>query len=328
MNTNNLFKDFDEEVIDVPVADDEEPTAEELTKIEMETSISDGDYANFSTLDTLGFYCDQAKKFALLTDEEVLELAKAKDGGDETAMKTLVEHNLCLVIKMALHYAKNSEQDINDLIQDGNIGLMNAAQKFDYTKGFRFSTYATWWIRQAIFRGISNNSGVIRLPEHERVKRARIMRTEKELATKLLRYPTLSELSEATEVSMEEIDKIKLSSSVVSLSLPANAEDDDSAEIEDFLTDEAFNIEKKVEESELNADLRNYLVRILKNERSLQAVLLHYGLDENSDSRTLDEIGEQLGITRERVRQLIGTAFRILRKNKKFCNRFKNSLNF
>lgn len=328
MDTNDLLKDFDEEVINVPVADNEGPTAEELTKIEIEASISDGDYANFSTLDTLGLYCDYAKNLAILTDEEVIELAKAKDSGDETAMKTLVEHNLCLVIKMALRYAKTSEQDINDLIQDGNIGLINAAQKFDYTKGFRFSTYATWWIRQAIFRGISNNSGVIRLPEHERVKRARIMRTENELAAKLLRYPTLSELSEATKISMEEIDRIKLSSSVVSLSLPANAEDDDSAELEDFLTDETFSIEKQVEEGELNADLRNSLVRILKNERSLQAVLLHYGLDENSDSRTLDEIGEQLGITRERVRQLIGTAFRILRKDKKFCNRFKNSLNF
>ena len=172
MDTNDLLKDFDEEVINVPVADNEGPTAEELTKIEMEASISDGDYANFSTLDTLGLYCDYAKNLAILTDEEVIELAKAKDSGDETAMKTLVEHNLCLVIKMALRYAKTSEQDINDLIQDGNIGLINAAQKFDYTKGFRFSTYATWWIRQAIFRGISNNSGVIRLPEHERVKRA------------------------------------------------------------------------------------------------------------------------------------------------------------
>lgn len=328
MSMNYWQNDLSEEVSSIHNIDTEEPSKEELEEIEAEEKEilkETLDYSCFESFNTFRSYCDEAKKFPLLTNEEELELAKEKDAGNEQARQALIEHNLCLVIKLAVRYAKSRGLDVNDLIEDGNLGLIYAVQKFDYNKGFRFSTYATWWIRQTILRGISNTSRTIRIPVHSCTKLSKITHAESEFTRKNSRKPTLFELSEETGFSMEEIDHLRLFTTVVSLSLPVNSEDDESSELGDFLTDETFDTEKIFEQKDLATNLRYYLKKTVKNARSLQIILMRYGLGKDSDSAmTLEEIGKNLGLTRERVRQLESKALRELRNSKEFRKKFKD----
>ncbi len=252
------------------------------------------------TTDSLQLFLKDIGKVRLLTAQEEVELAKRIERGDLDAKQKMVESNLRLVVSIAKNY-RNQGLPFLDLIQEGTLGLVRAAEKFDYRRGYKFSTYATWWIRQAIVRGCADKARTIRLPVHVVEKLNKIGRAERKLVTELGREPTAEEIAEVTGIEPEEVESIKRSAQApVSLEKPVG--DEEESEFGQFIADErAESPYERAAEILTKEALREALENLSYRER--RVLELRYGLG-GEHPRTLDEVGRTFNVTRERIRQI------------------------
>ena len=252
------------------------------------------------TTDALQLFLKDIGKVPLLTAAQEVELAKRIERGEHAAKQAMVEANLRLVVSIAKRY-RNQGLPFLDLIQEGTIGLVRAAEKFDYRKGFKFSTYATWWIRQAVARAIADKGRTIRMPVHVVEKLNRIMRSERKLRAELGREPTTDEIARDVEMTTDEVDQIRRSAQIpVSLEKPVG--DDDESEFGHFLADESAPLPDELAETTLQREALRSILGAL-SERERMVLELRYGLD-GQQPRTLDEVGREFKVTRERIRQI------------------------
>lgn len=259
--------------------------------------------------DPVRMYLKEIGKVPLLTTEQEVALAKRMGEGDEEAKKELAEANLRLVVSIAKRYVGRGMQFL-DLIQEGNLGLIKAVEKFDYTKGYKFSTYATWWIRQAITRAIADQARTIRIPVHMVETINRLLRAQRQLVQDLGREPTLEELSKFMDLPIARVREIqKISQEPVSLETPIGEEDD--SHLGDFIQDENMPVPMDAAAFTL---LREQLIEVLGSltEREQKVLRLRFGLDDGR-ARTLEEVGKEFNVTRERIRQIEAKALRKLR---------------
>lgn len=259
--------------------------------------------------DPVRMYLKEIGQIKLLTMEEELDLADRINAGDEMAKTILAEANLRLVVSIAKRYVGRGMQFL-DLIQEGNIGLMKAVEKFDVTKGYKFSTYATWWIRQAITRAIADQARTIRVPVHMVETINKLSRIQRQLTLELNREPSEEELAKKMGMSVDKVREIyKISQEPVSLETPIGEEDD--SHLGDFIKDER-NVSP--EEYATNEMLKDEIAEVLLTltEREEKVIRLRFGL-EDGKSRTLEEVGQMFGVTRERIRQIEAKALRKLR---------------
>ena len=252
------------------------------------------------TTDSLQLFLKDIGKVPLLKAPEEVDLAKRIERGDLDAKQKMVESNLRLVVSIAKNY-RNQGLPFLDLIQEGTLGLVRAAEKFDYRKGFKFSTYATWWIRQAIARALADKARTIRIPVHVVEKLNKIGRAERKVVSELGREPTAEEIAEVTGIAPEEVESIKRSAQApVSLEKPVG--DEEESEFGQFIADErAESPYERAAEILTGEALRDALKRLSYRER--RVLELRYGLD-GKHPRTLDEVGRNFNVTRERIRQI------------------------
>jgi RNA polymerase primary sigma factor len=252
------------------------------------------------TTDALQLFLKDIGRVPLLTAAQEVELAKRIERGDHGAKQAMVEANLRLVVSIAKRY-RNQGLPFLDLIQEGTIGLVRAAEKFDHRKGFKFSTYATWWIRQAVARAIADKGRTIRMPVHVVEKLNRILRAERKLRAERGREPTVDEIARDVEMTRDEVEHIRRSAQTpVSLEKPVG--DDDESEFGHFLADDSTPLPDELAETALQREaLRGILDHLSERERKV--LELRYGLD-GQQPRTLDEVGRAFNVTRERIRQI------------------------
>lgn len=302
---DELYNLFNENGIAV-VSEDEQDAGSGVDKLLLEDSVLSKD---LTINDPVRMYLKEIGQIKLLTMEEELELADRIAAGDEQAKITLAEANLRLVVSIAKRYVGRGMLFL-DLIQEGNIGLMKAVEKFDVTKGYKFSTYATWWIRQAITRAIADQARTIRVPVHMVETINKLARIQRQLTLELNREPTEEELAKKMNMSVEKIrDIYKISQEPVSLETPIGEEDD--SHLGDFIKDER---NMSPEEYATNEMLKDEIAEVLLTltEREEKVIRLRFGL-EDGKSRTLEEVGQMFGVTRERIRQIEAKALRKLR---------------
>jgi len=262
------------------------------------------------TEDSVRLYLREIGRVKMVKPDEEIELARQIAKGDEKAKKKLIQANLRLVISIAKKYV-NRGLPFQDLIQEGNVGLIRAAEKFDHTKGFKFSTYATWWIRQAISRGLADKSRTIRVPVHMVESINKMKKTSARLAQELGRKPTEAELSSAMDLPVNKIKEIiQADREPISMEMPLNR--DEETYLGDLIEDnESARPDSTTEEELMRQDLNRMLSQLTPRERDIMH--LRYGL-EDGRQRTLEEVGRLFNITRERVRQIEHKAFRKLRQ--------------
>jgi RNA polymerase primary sigma factor len=296
-----FYDALDEEQIEV--VDPTEPEAEAEREKAWETAEPE-----IST-DTLQLFLKDIGKVPLLTAAQEVELAKRIERGEHAAKQAMVEANLRLVVSIAKRY-RNQGLPFLDLIQEGTIGLVRAAEKFDWRKGFKFSTYATWWIRQAVARAIADKGRTIRMPVHVVEKLNKISRSERKLRAELAREPTPAEIAADLDLPVEEVEQIKRSAQTpVSLEKPVG--DEEESEFGHFLTDESEPLPDEAAEVTMRREaLRSILGALSPRER--QVLELRYGLD-GQQPRTLDEVGRAFNVTRERIRQIEHQSLKKLR---------------
>ena len=295
----NTLSENDIKVVSENEEDDEDPSGVSNELLTKDLTIND----------PVRMYLKEIGQIKLLTTEEELELADRIAEGDEQAKATLAEANLRLVVSIAKRYVGRGMLFL-DLIQEGNIGLMKAVEKFDVTKGYKFSTYATWWIRQAITRAIADQARTIRVPVHMVETINKLARVERQLTLELNREPTEEELSKKMGTSVEKIrDIYKISQEPVSLEIPIGEEDD--SHLGDFIPDET---NMSPEDFAVNELLKDEISEVLLTltEREEKVIRLRSGL-EDGRPRTLEEVGQLFGVTRERIRQIEAKALRKLR---------------
>lgn len=260
--------------------------------------------------DPVKVYLKDIGKVPLLTSEEEIVLAKKMLEGDQYARAKLSEANLRLVVSIAKRYVGRTSMQFLDLIQEGNLGLLKAVEKFDHTKGFRFSTYATWWIRQSITRAMADQARTIRIPVHMVETIHKLTRATRQLLQELGRDPTVEEIAEKMGIPVKKVEEIKkIAQDPISLENPVGEEDD--SKIADFIEDET--IRSPVEVATQNL-LKEQLMGVLESltPREQKVIRLRYGLDD-SHPRTLEEVGKEFSVTRERIRQIEAKALRKLR---------------
>lgn len=266
-----------------------------------EWATSSEDDTQTPQIDALNTWLQKVSKHGLLSREQETELAKRIEQNDESARDELIQANLRLVVSVAMKY-QGHNVPLEDLIQEGNIGLMRAASKFDYRKGFKFSTYAIWWIRQAIMRTLDNCSRSIRLPSYVVAKASKFDSAYAHLSQTLHREPTIEELSDVLELTDKQIeDLLVLNSGTVSLELPLSDETN-ATTLSDLIEDPQANPEVGPIAALVEGDLVNALLGKLKA-REREVIKMRYGL-EDGEQKTLREIGEKMDVTRERIRQL------------------------
>ena len=267
----------------------------------------ESDEANLT--DPVRMYLKEIGKIDLLSAEEEIDLARRIAEGDESAKKRMVEANLRLVVSVAKHYLGRGMQ-LLDLIQEGNMGLLKAVEKFDYTKGYKFSTYATWWIRQSITRAVADQARTIRIPVHMVETINRVSRASRSLVQELGHEPTLTEISEQLGIPEDKIAEVmKIAQDPVSLETPVGEEDD--SHLGDFIPDSELT--EPAESASYNM-LRSQLSDVMKtlSTRECKVLRLRFGL-EDGRAHTLEEVGREFNVTRERVRQIEAKALRKLR---------------
>ena len=299
-NDEELILDVDDDA-DIEKMDDEEEI--ELDKIDL--SVPEG----VSIEDPVRMYLKEIGKVSLLTADEEIELAKRMEQGDEEAKKRLAEANLRLVVSIAKRYVGRGMLFL-DLIQEGNLGLIKAVEKFDYRKGYKFSTYATWWIRQAITRAIADQARTIRIPVHMVETINKLIRVSRQLLQELGREPTPEEIAEEMEMPVERVREIlKISQEPVSLETPIGEEED--SHLGDFIQDDNVPVPADAAAFTL---LKEQLIEVLGTltEREQKVLRLRFGLDDGR-ARTLEEVGKEFNVTRERIRQIEAKALRKLR---------------
>jgi RNA polymerase primary sigma factor len=288
---------------------DDEWTAEEGEEVVPE----DQHYLDDIADDSVRLYLREIGKIPLLSAEEELELAKRVSEGDKDAKDKMAEANMRLVVSIAKRYVGRG-LDLLDLIQEGNTGLLRAVEKFDHTKGFKFSTYATWWIRQAITRAIADQARTIRIPVHMVETINKLLRTQRRLTQELNREPTNEEIAAAMEIEVEKVEHIMKIKQDIS-SLDASIRDDEEESVlADFIEDEDT---ISPEESATNQLLKEQVKGMLGalTEREQKILKLRFGL-EDGKQHTLEEVGQEFSVTRERIRQIEAKALAKLRKHK------------
>ena len=290
---------------------EEEPDVDDLKEVEelKLDEITDNSFEGISVDDPVRMYLREIGKIPLLSYEKELELAKRILNNDEEAKQELAEANLRLVVSIAKKYVGRGMLFL-DLIQEGNMGLIKAVEKFDYTKGFKFSTYATWWIRQAITRAIADQARTIRIPVHMVETINKLIRTSRHLLQQLGREPTPEEIAAEMEIPVEKVTEIqKIAQDPVSLETPIGEEDD--SHLGDFIQDDDS---PAPQEAAAYTLLREQLEEVMKTltPREAKVLKLRFGL-EDGKSRTLEEVGKEFNVTRERIRQIEAKALRKLR---------------
>ncbi|MGB2952811.1 MAG: sigma-70 family RNA polymerase sigma factor [Gaiellaceae bacterium] len=276
-----------------------------------EPTYVNGDLAA-ATTDALQLFLNEASRYPLLTADEEVELAKRIERGDKEAKDRMVNSNLRLVVSIAKRY-QGHELSLLDLIQEGIIGLIRAVEKFDWRRGFKFSTYATWWIRQAVQRGVANKSRTIRIPVHIVEREAKIGRAERELAVKLERTPTDQEIAKRAKLPVKQVREVRHAArAVTSLDRPIGGENEGT--LGELFAGEGPEPEEEVHVSLEQEALHKAVAELPDRER--EVVKLRYGLNGDRDPKSLDAIGRELGITRERVRQIESSALERLAMNR------------
>ena len=298
-----LDEELEDEILDEDEEEPEEVQDKEETEIDL--SVPEG----VALDDPVRMYLKEIGRVPLLTAEEEVELAKRMEMGDLEAKQRLIESNLRLVVSIAKKYVGRG-MDFLDLIQEGNMGLIKAVEKFDYRKGFKLSTYATWWIRQAITRAIADQARTIRVPVHMVETINKMGRTSRELVQELGREPTAEEIAEKMGITPEKVREIqKIAQEPVSLETPIGEEED--SHLGDFIEDiDALAPDEAASYLLLQEQIDEVLSTL--NEREQRVLRLRFGLDDGRP-RTLEEVGREFGVTRERIRQIEAKALRKLR---------------
>ena len=303
-----------------PTNDD--PLEPDLTAVHDEEEIEDlevlsaGQYLDDISDDSVRLYLREIGKIPLLSSDEEMELARRIIEGDKKAKDKMAEANMRLVVSIAKRYSGRG-LDFLDLIQEGNTGLLRAVEKFDPDKGFKFSTYATWWIRQAITRAIADQARTIRIPVHMIETINKLVRTQRRLTQELNREPTMEELSKEMDMEPEKIEyinKIRQETSSLDAGIGRDGDEEDSV-LGDFIEDEDT---ISPEESATNQLLKEKVAEVLSSlsDREQKIVRMRFGLDNGGKSHTLEEVGQQFAVTRERIRQIEAKALAKLRKHK------------
>ena len=315
-NPSEMEKVFDAmEKIGVDLLNDDfedEPSEEDLAEVEnlnIEEAFDDTNFEGISLDDPVRMYLREIGRIPLLSYDKETELAQKVLEGDEEAKKELAEANLRLVVSIAKKYVGRGMLFL-DLIQEGNMGLIKAVEKFDYTKGFKFSTYATWWIRQSITRAIADQARTIRIPVHMVETINKLIRTSRHLLQQIGREPTPEELAKELDMSVEKVTEIqKIAQDPVSLETPIGEEDD--SHLGDFIQDDDSPAPQDVAAYTL---LREQLEEVMNTltPREAKVLRLRFGLDDGK-ARTLEEVGKEFDVTRERIRQIEAKALRKLR---------------
>jgi RNA polymerase primary sigma factor len=286
------------DVVGAPATEPEEVEEEKAEAVAREIST-----------DSLQLFLKDIGRVDLLTAAQEVELAKRIERGDHTAKQEMIEANLRLVVSIAKRY-RNQGLPFLDLIQEGTIGLVRAAEKFDYRKGFKFSTYATWWIRQAVARALADKARTIRMPVHVVEKLNKIVRSERKLRAELCREPTPAEIALDLDLPLDEVEQIMRSSQTpVSLEKPVG--DEEESEFGHFLTDENIPLPDEVAETAMRRETLQKILGTLSH-RERRVLELRYGLD-GEHPRTLDEVGRTFNVTRERIRQIENQSLKKLR---------------
>ena len=309
----NFLEQNGVDILQITDTDEEEPAldedviaeGEEVEKIDFTDT---GDISS-TTQDPVKMYLKDIGKVPLLSAEEEIELAKRMEAGDEAAKKKLAESNLRLVVSIAKRYVGRGMLFL-DLIQEGNLGLLKAVEKFDYRKGYKFSTYATWWIRQAITRAIADQARTIRIPVHMVETINKVTRVSRDLLQKLGREPLPEEVGEVMGLPKERVQEImKIAQEPVSLETPIGEEEE--SHLGDFIQDDNVPVPAEAAASTL---LKEQLVEVLGTltEREQKVLRLRFGMDDGR-ARTLEEVGKEFNVTRERIRQIEAKALRKLR---------------
>jgi RNA polymerase primary sigma factor len=300
------------------VTDIDEPALEDLEEEEVDDSedlLSTDQYFDDASDDSVRLYLREIGKIPLLNAEEELALAKKVVTGDKKSKDKMAEANMRLVVSIAKRYSGRG-LDFLDLIQEGNTGLLRAVEKFDPEKGFKFSTYATWWIRQAITRAIADQARTIRIPVHMVETINKLLRTQRRMTQELNREPTIEELGKELEMEPEKVEYVmKIKQDITSLDAGVGRDgDDEDSVLRDFIEDEDS---ATPEESAAQQLLKEQVQAILStlSDREQKIIKMRFGL-ENGKSHTLEEVGQEFAVTRERIRQIEAKALAKLRKHK------------
>lgn len=309
--------DVPDDVVPADLTDIEEPVLDDLVDEEEidDDTLNNSQYFDDISDDSVRLYLREIGKIPLLNSEEELELAKKVVAGDKRAKDKMAEANMRLVVSIAKRYSGRG-LDFLDLIQEGNTGLLRAVEKFDPDKGFKFSTYATWWIRQAITRAIADQARTIRIPVHMVETINKLLRTQRRMTQELNREPTIEELAKELEMEPDKVEYvIKIKQDITSLDagVGRDGEDEDSV-LGDFIEDEDG---ATPEESATNQLLKEQVQAVLStlSDREQKIIKMRFGL-ENGKSHTLEEVGQEFAVTRERIRQIEAKALAKLRKHK------------
>ena len=301
-DVERLYQEFQDRGVEV---------SDDCGRSAVDSTYVNGDLA-VSTTDALQLFLNEVGRYKLLTAEEEVELAKRIERGDQKAKDLMINSNLRLVVSIAKKYQGHG-LSLLDLIQEGIIGLIRAVEKFDWRKGFKFSTYATWWIRQAVQRGVANKSRTIRIPVHIAEREQRIARAERELAPKLGRQPTEQEVAKKARLALKQVREVRHAArAVTSLDRPIG--DEGEGAFGDLFASEQAPPEEEIGVSLEQDVLRRAVAQLPERER--EVVKLRYGLNGDRDPASLEAIGRQLGLTRERVRQIEARALEQLAVNR------------
>jgi len=307
-----------DDILTSDIDDIEEPVLDDLVdeeEIEEDETLNTGQYLDDISDDSVRLYLREIGKIPLLNSEEELELAKKVVAGDKRAKDKMAEANMRLVVSIAKRYSGRG-LDFLDLIQEGNTGLLRAVEKFDPDKGFKFSTYATWWIRQAITRAIADQARTIRIPVHMVETINKLLRTQRRMTQELNREPSIEELAKELEMEPEKVEyvmKIKQDITSLDAGVGRDGEDEDSV-LGDFIEDEEG---KTPQDSATEQLLKEQVQAVLStlSDREQKIIKMRFGL-ENGKSHTLEEVGQEFAVTRERIRQIEAKALAKLRKHK------------
>ena len=302
---DEMYKNFEKQGIHLIDEKDSKGDDEEVDVTKEDLSVPKG----VTVDDPVRMYLKEIGKISLLTAEEEVEIAKRMEAGDESAKKELAEANLRLVVSIAKRYVGRGMSFL-DLIQEGNLGLMKAVDKFDYTKGFKFSTYATWWIRQAITRAIADQARTIRIPVHMVETINKLVRVQRQLVQDLGRDPLPEEIAAEMNLDVDRVREIqKIAQEPVSLETPIGEEED--SHLGDFIPDDEILSPQDAATFTLLKEQLNTVLETL-TEREKKVLTLRFGL-EDGRARTLEEVGKEFDVTRERIRQIEAKALRKLR---------------